>query len=354
MRAFAACFFAISFVLLHRSEARAATVASAEHPADEPLARATWTPGLEIFAGYAFYRYANGSRWDHAFVLPRALASVSVEADAVNAKLSVEAVHSTEEGALIGVAGDSMVLRVREAWTGYAPTDWVALRAGVVPNPMIAWLDSAASSRVVSPSALERTHLSAAADLGGGVTFTFPRRYGEIVVQATNGEGYNQRELNRGKNIEVAAKLRPLVGTFASDIAVLANYTLGSTGPALVRSDRLTTALVYEHERVGGGCAFTYAWGVPPMGDQKAWVIDAFVHAEPWKDVLAAGRAALVRANTDANQRDFTWTAAAGYRLARPLEAWAVFEQSLPSDETIAIDPDSQHWEARIMTRITF
>lgn len=82
-------------------------------------------PGLQVFGQYAL-RLVDGSAgdtaWFHAFELPRAHASLGASYGPVQGRFVLEAVRSASEGALLGVAGDSLVLRVREAWAGAAIT----------------------------------------------------------------------------------------------------------------------------------------------------------------------------------------------------------------------------------------
>ena len=66
----------------------------------------------------------SSSTWFHAFDVPRVHAAVEgAYDDTLRGRVVMEAVRSASEGALIGVSGDSLVIRVREAYGAYRPVE---------------------------------------------------------------------------------------------------------------------------------------------------------------------------------------------------------------------------------------
>ena len=103
-------------------------------------------PGLDLVAAYAFRGTVSKTgpfQWFHSFEVPRAIGIVRVAAGPAVAALGVEGVYSSSEGALVGVAGDSFVVRIREARVGYRLSDWLAVDAGIVPTLVIPVIDAA-------------------------------------------------------------------------------------------------------------------------------------------------------------------------------------------------------------------
>ncbi|MBL8744543.1 MAG: hypothetical protein JNK04_25720, partial [Myxococcales bacterium] len=137
--------------------------------------------------------------WYHEFELPRAHARIDAAFEGARARVMVEGVRSASEGSLLGVAGDSFVLRLREAWVAYTAWDIVETRLGLVPTMTIGPVESLWGMRMVAPTAIERAGLLSPADLGGTLRGLFPKGFGWVGAGAYNGEGYTQRELNRGK-----------------------------------------------------------------------------------------------------------------------------------------------------------
>lgn len=238
---------------------------------------------LSVYAQYVLSvrSEAESTDWYHAFELPRAHARIDASFEGARARVLVEAVRSASEGALVGVAGDSFVFRVREAWGAYTAWDIIETRLGLVPTLTVGPIETMQGLRIVGPTAIERTGLSSPADLGGTVRGFFPKGFGWIGAGAYNGEGYAQRELNRGKNIEIAALVHPVaVVKDAAPLTVHASYTSGSSGTGLARSDRIAAALAWEGELLRGGVSFAYAWGLE--GEEvEGLVFEAFARVRP-------------------------------------------------------------------------
>jgi hypothetical protein len=317
----------------------------------------TLVPALEIFTEYDLRvtRSGTSTDWFHNFDVPRAHGSLTGSYGPARARLVIEAVRSASEGALIGVAGDSLVLRLREASAGYRQGEWLAIDAGVVPTLTVPELDRTFNLRAVAATPLESTALAAPADLGATARATFPKGLGFAAIGAYNGEGYTGRELNRGKNLEFAAMIHPLPGSSGAPLGVFASYVLGSAGTGKARADRLTGAVVWQGVRVRAGAVLTYAWGVGESGEQRSLLFDGFVRAEPIDRLLFGLRAySWMRDTAIPGDRIVGVTGAAGYRIADPLEAFLAVTRTLPGAAAEAALPGINRWDLRVIARVAF
>lgn len=316
-------------------------------------------PGLDVIAAYALkVTPGEGSAptgWFHSFEMARAMASLRVAVGPAAAALTLEGVYSASEGALTGVAGDSFVMRVREARVGYRHETWLSVDAGIVPTFTVPLLDQAFGLRALGPVSGELTGFTAPADLGIVGKVHLPAGYGFVGVGAYNGEGYTNRELNRGKNIEVAALVRPVPRGFFAPFGVYGAYTNGSSGTGASRADRVTAALLWEGDRVRGGAAFTYALGVRDDGTREAFSVDWSLRVEPVsRFILGARGFVYARDVRDGDDRILSVTGLVGYRIAAPLEAFLALTRQLPEAATRSALPGSDFWEGRAAARFLF
>jgi hypothetical protein len=312
--------------------------------------------GLEIFAQYT-YRQTAGAPWYHVFDAPRVHGAIEGERGDVRGRLVLEGVRSAAEGSLVGVAGDSLVIRVREAYAAYRAWGVIEASAGVIPTLTVPELDGTWMMRAIAPSALEASALLAPADLGVKIRSELPRGYGWVGASASNGEGYTSRELNRGKNMEGALEVHPLASMPALlPLAIFASYSAGSSGTALARANRVTAGLLWQGRRVRAGAYGTWARGVAELGTQEAQVSSVFVRAEPLDRVLLGARVDHVVRNAGATPADAITTVflAAGYRIAAPLEAFLALTRSIPTTRADGEQPGSDLWDLRVIGRVLF
>lgn len=342
---------------------RHADAQAAPEPLQPPGATAAGTtgltvrPGLEVFAHYALRLTntdAGATDVTHEFDLPRTHASLSADYRNARARVVFEGVRSASEGALLGVAGDSLILRVREAWGGWTSAR-VDVRAGVVPTLTVPEIEAAWGLRAVSPTPLEATRLIAPADLGLTARVALPAGFGAVALGAYNGEGYAQREFNRSKNVEAMAVVRPMPRGALEPLRLLASYVLGTSGAGDVRADRATGAVLWRGARVRGGVTFTYAWGAGDRGEREAWLLEGFVAAEPAGSLLLGARALRwqrdVGIDTD---RVTTVVATVGWRVFAPWEVFVAGTRSIPGARAVEALPGSDHWDLRAVSRVVF
>lgn len=312
------------------------------------------TPGLEVFVEYDLRFLRGPQSWYHEFQIPRAHAWIAGEYGSARAKVNVEAVRSSSEGALLGVDGDSLVMRLREASIGYH-VPLFAFDAGVIPTLTIPRLDEAFGLRAVAATPLELTGLGSPADLGASARLNIPGERGFVAVAAYNGEGYHQRELNRGKNLEAAMELHLAPGTAVAPLGIFASFVNGSTGTALTRADRLTAGLVWRGERVSGGADMTYAWGVADDAAKRSILADAFVRAEPIQKFILGVRGFYWQRDT-ATSADRVWgvTGAVGYRIEKPLETFLAVSRVLTEGAAATALPGLDRWDLRVIGKLAF
>ena len=177
--------------------------------------------GAEVFGQYGarWNQSASGSSFYHQFDLPRAHASLEgyVVADkssgsTVGARVLLEATRSASEGALLGVSGNSLVLRLREAYATYKFREHDTgrrlsgeARIGIIPMAVVGEVDGTFLSRAAGPGAIELSGVLPAADLGASLRLRNFNGIGHswIQIAATNGDGYTQKEFNRGDRTSV-------------------------------------------------------------------------------------------------------------------------------------------------------
>jgi hypothetical protein len=315
--------------------------------------------GMEVFAQYNyrnFYGPNNNQTWFHAFDVPRVHGALEGSWEQARGRVVLEAVRSASEGSLVGVAGDSLVLRVREAYGAYRPIESLELSAGVVPTLTVPEVDGTWMLRAVAPSGLEQNGLLSPADLGFKARFDEPHGYGFIATAAYNGDGYNNRELNRGKSVEIAGELHPLPDGPARPFGIFASYVNGSTGTASARANRLTAGLVWQDERVRAGVFGTYGWGLAQLGTQRVMLGSAFVRVEPIPRLLFGARFDHFIRDVGADPGDTLTTlwGTAGYRVALPIEAFLALSRSIPTTRAQAELPGTDAWELRAIVRVVF
>ncbi|MBK8170052.1 MAG: hypothetical protein IPK60_06875 [Sandaracinaceae bacterium] len=315
-----------------------------------------WTPDLEIFARYNLNLTNTDAdtAWFHSFDLTRAHVGLRADYSFVHARLLLEGAYSTEQGSLFGVAGDSFVARFREAWVGFdLDSRAFELHAGMVRTLTIPSLESASRLRVIERMALEQAGFASPADLGVTATWQFPYKFGFAAMGMYSGEGYMQRELNRGKNVEAAVEVHPLAFSEAlRPLAILASYVHGSTGTASLRANRLTTALLWSGERLRGGAMFTYAWGNGDDGAIEGSTLDLFVRAEPVKNWLVGARFSRTLRNLDVGDDRLTHVMlTTGLRIAEPLEVFAALSRTIPGAAASLAMPGSDSWDISLIVR---
>ncbi len=313
---------------------------------------------LTVFAQYvlSLRTEAEQTEWFHDFELTRGHARLDASFEEARARVMVEAMRSASEGALLGVAGDSFVLRMREAWGSYTAWDIVETRVGLLPTMTIGPIEQMWGMRMVAPTAIERAGLMSPADLGITLRGILPLELGWVGVGAYNGEGYDRRELNRGKNIEVAAQIHPLATVEGAEpVVVGGSYVSGSTGTGLARADRITANLGWEGDVIRGGAAFTYAIGVEGDSDRNGMLVEGFVRVRPIERLMIGAEAFSFFRNTDDfDDRVVTITGAVGYFFLDPIGAFLAVDGILPGEAAEQTLPGQDDVRLRVIGAVDF
>jgi hypothetical protein len=249
----------------------------------------------ELFTGY---RYTDtGAASAHEFDLDRGELGLSLDwAGILGGELRVETVRSASPESLMGIDGDSLVLRAKRAW-GSARLDRgpvvAEVRAGLVTDPWIEALDRAFDHRAVDPSLAERAAWIDASDLGAVAAGSL---YGDrlrLALAFGNGEGRRRLEQNEGKNLTAVLAGRPLRGTLRGEEAhvdVLLLARDGSAGPGSSRSHRFGAAIAFDLGLARGGIEVQRALGAGGRSAIEAEGLGAWLAAtwRPWRVGLVA------------------------------------------------------------------
>lgn len=226
-------------------------------------------------------------------------------------ELTAEAVRSASAESVLGVDGDSLILRIKRAWAhgGFTagPVDLEA-RAGLIPEPWIEALEQGYDFRGLSPLLAERGHFFDTSDLGAAAVVTTWDGQARLHLAFTNGEGRNRIEQNHGKNITAVLSVTPAVLETRQGPGVLGVHVAardGSVGAAALRNHRLAAGLTWSHPRMNFGVEGARAWGYAGRAareTQGAGLWAGGTLLQPWVGLV--GRADIL--DMDLSRED-TW-----------------------------------------------
>jgi hypothetical protein len=289
--------------------------------------------------------------WFDEFRLPRAQLGGELAWQGATARLVLEGVRASSGGALVGVAGNSVVIRAREVSVGYRLGDFEAA-AGMVPTLEVPLLERAFAYRAVGPVALEATSVQSPADLGVRLKWRAPRGYGEVNLAAFNGDGYTSPELNRGKTVAALVAAHPLAGGRFSPLTLVLSGSLGQTGTARAPANRLGGGVWWATPRFAAGATAWYADGLLDDGGRRALVAEVFARGELFGRLLLSARASLFHRDLSvSDDRLYDLQLSAGVRVISAVELFAVFERSAPSAATRLALPGSDATAFRVTAR---
>ena len=315
-----------------------------------------WTLGVEAFALYSHRLSGEGEpSSDGRFDLGRLHVGARYQRDAFTGRVVLEGVRSTADGALVGVAGDSLVVRAREAYGEYRLPGDVAVRAGVVPTLTIPAIEGTWLLRAVTATPLEQFRLATPADAGAQAQWTLPQGLGSLAAGVTNGEGYASREFDLGKTGELALTLRPLAGIGVRALTLFGSGSRGTLGASSARNDRATGAVLWQGARLRAGVTYTQGWGLAGDGAMRPTLLEAFVSGEPFEGVLLGARATrFVLDARGAEPRAEAIVASAGYRVEPELELHLVADIGRANDAARLAQPAADRSEVRVVLRALF
>jgi hypothetical protein len=242
---------------------------------------ATNVPGDELsLEAQLFARYGStgtdGESLD-AFTLDRAELGAMYRFGAWGAELRMEAIRSSGPQSVMGIDGDSLLMRLKRGW-GYgrfslAADHQVEVRAGLIPDAYKELLENDYDLRGLAPTMTERAGFFDTADLGAMVGYDgFDRRI-RARFEVANGEGRNQVERNDGKNTTFALTVTPVairVHRGPLRISLHGAVRDGSVGVGSARNHRIAAGLTFVGPCPRAGFEFVRAAGYAGRGEQVA------------------------------------------------------------------------------------
>lgn len=195
--------------------------------------------------------------------------------------VNIEAVRSAGPESLLGIDGDSLVLRAKHAFAftrqdvGFGE---IIAQFGMVPDPWTQTLEGRYDLRGVSPALAERAFFFDTSDLGATLEYRVLEGRLGLRIGYLNGEGRSQIEQNTGKNLTLVLSGRPLEFDLGGPMHVGLHfgYRDGSLGTGRAKNHRLFGALTVVHPRVKGGVEWSEAFGYLGRGDVDARLIGAW------------------------------------------------------------------------------
>jgi hypothetical protein len=248
-----------------------ATSAARAEPSPPPL---TGALSAELFA--TGRQLEAGAQDGSAVELDRGEVGLALGGAGLAGEVRLETVRSAGPDSLLGVDGDSLVVRVKRAWAGgerrLGPIV-VGGRGGAIAEPWVASLERDLDLRALGASLGEAAGWLAPSDLGAAVT---ARGWDDLValdVAILNGEGLRLREQNDGKSLSVAARIAapPLALAGLDHRAALhLGAREGSRGTGSARDHRLAAALTLAGPIGFAGAEVMQARGVEARAERIA------------------------------------------------------------------------------------
>lgn len=206
--------------------------------------------------------------------------------------LQMEAVRSAGPQSLIGVDGNSLVVRMLEAYgqmvVHASPID-IGVRVGLVPERWIEQVEKGYDTRGLVPLPSDDGTFFDRSDLGASLTVSGWKGRAELDVQYVNGEGRAQQELNAGKNTEALLTVRPLLRKTdrgPMTLAIHGAYRDGSLGIASLRNHRGAAAVTFASVYAYGGVEYVHALGYGARAEVEANGVGIWGSGHLWKHYL--------------------------------------------------------------------
>ena len=316
--------------------------------ADAGLPLPVFTPRADAIGDYTA-RFPSEGTPQNAFSAPRVQVGVDGQWLGASARVVLEGAFSTSGGALVGISGDSIAIRLREAWGGYR-WRWLEGRFGVVPTLSIPELERGFRFRGLAADALESTKLLAPADFGATLKVHLPGEFGWVGAAVTNGEGYTSRELNDGKNVELTALVHPLAGTRAAPLEVVALGSFGSTGLPAIATTRVGGGVQWSTAPLGVGASAFYARGLLSDPSREGVVLQAFARATLFEHLLLAARVQWFKRSLSADDAVVDTLLGVGGSIAF-LEAFVAWGRTLALGAARTALPGLDGHELRVVLR---
>ncbi|MGV3623640.1 MAG: hypothetical protein ACO1OB_22665 [Archangium sp.] len=314
----------------------------------ESLPLPTFTPRVDAFGEFAARMPTSGPALP-VFSVPRVQVGMDANWLGASGRVLAEGAYATNGGALIGVQGDSVVLRLREAWGGY---QWrfIEARLGLIPTLLIPELERGFRFRELTPDGLETHRLLAPADFGGILRLHAPGNYGWLGVAVTNGEGYTSRELNTGKNVDVTALVRPLA-SLNVPLEVMAVGSFGSSGLPEVATTRAGGAIQYSAQNFGVGASAFWAKGLLADPTREGVLAQGFARGTLFEHLQLVARAQWFQRSLTSEDAVFEGLAGVGGSVFF-IEGFVAYVRTLTLGAARASLPGVDAHEVRVVMRL--
>lgn len=198
------------------------------------------------------------------------------------AELRLETIRSSSPGSVMGIDGDSLLLRLKRGW-GFGrfqltPNHIVEVRAGLIPDAYKELLENDYDLRGLAPTMTERARFFDTADIGAMVGWDGWEQRVRLRVELSNGEGRNQVERNNGKNTTIAFTVTPLalrVHHGPLHVSIHGAWRDGSLGVGNARNHRLAAGITFVSPCPRAGFEFVRASGYDGRAEQVAqgWAV---------------------------------------------------------------------------------
>lgn len=198
------------------------------------------------------------------------------------AELRLETIRSSSPGSVMGIDGDSLLLRLKRGW-GFGRLQLTTnhsleFRAGLIPDAYKELLENDYDLRGLAPTMTERARFFDTADIGGMVGWDGWGQRVRLRVELSNGEGRNQVERNNGKNTTIAFTVTPLalrVHRGPLHVSVHGAWRDGSLGFGNARNHRLAAGVTFVSPYPRAGFEFVRASGYDGQAEQVAqgWAV---------------------------------------------------------------------------------
>lgn len=231
-----------------------------------------------------------------AFELGRAELGGRLRWPGIEAEVRLETARSAQPQSLLGVDGNSLIVRarrVRVAVTHAFGPLAVAAEAGLVGDPILEALERGDDLRDLSPLAAQVGGLLDAADAGARLRLAgFDERVA-LEVGFANGEGATEVEQNDGVDTTLVAAGVPWRGDALggpAEVRLVAAWRDGSRGAGAVQDDRLAAGLTVRGEPGSLGVAFVRADGFGGRAERVVTDLEIWANATllpGWGGVLA-------------------------------------------------------------------
>ncbi len=291
-------------------------------------ADSTPTAGVSASLSTLWQRSDLGAGADDALDLGRAELTATVTSGAFELGGEVAAIRSAQPGSLLGLAGNSLVPVMRQAWIGgsWRPLPLHEIELGVDAGLLRTTVVSASAATPLRPlgeSALERLGGVPRADVGLRLSAAWGT-VATLQLDATSGEGDDDIDRNDGRTLgaTLAAGLGE-PGTTLGRLDLTVGIARGEVGPAELERTSTVAVLAWRERWVEAGATWARIDGVEGRAELSSTILSAWARVpDPWR--VASLVAGWEQVAPDADADAAAVTATLGLRVDAPTDpdAW--------------------------------